>query len=216
MAGGSSRSSSIDEYDRDTEIKAMAIAAVNEPPAKRARTGWDDLKLNINHALVSDVKGSYFSTLANSEVTVLDGIGTHAGFIMKDLGCETVLDLANYKFYHLAKAITTLADYESHHHIGNHHGSSGRPANSLMNMDDALVHEYETKSFKEILHAPLHVLQGVGDKAESFEALGVKTVKDLGTFKFCKLAEAIVEASKHEQILTDKERKVERELKKLA
>jgi hypothetical protein len=195
----------------DLEIKAQAIAAINEPPAKRARSGWEDLTLNINHALVMEAKGCYFSTLVESEVNVLKGVDDHplhADILSKELECPTIADLARYKFYHMAKMIATLADFEV---------AEGRPTNSVMNLDNALTKEYEHSSLREIADAPIDALQGLSeDAAKSFKALGVETVRDLGTFKYCRLAEAIVEATKYEEILTEKERKVERELKKLA
>jgi hypothetical protein len=192
----------------DLEIKAQAIAAVNEPPAKRAKTGWDGLALNINDALASEARGCYFSSLVESDITALNDVSSElVEFINKELECTTLAQLATYKFYRMAKMIATLADYEV---------DKARPKNSVMNLDNALLHEYETMSLKDILGAPVCALQGIGETvAEAFDKMDIKTVRDLGTWKLCRVAEAIVEAAKYEEILTEKERKVERELKKL-
>ncbi|NMN93563.1 hypothetical protein [Antrihabitans stalactiti] len=52
---------------------------------------------------------------------------------------------------------------------------------------------YETKSIEELANAPVAALQGISDaKAEQLlAALGVKTVKDLGTNKYFLWAQAV-------------------------
>lgn len=53
--------------------------------------------------------------------------------------------------------------------------------------------DYETKSVQELAAAPVAALQGISDaKAEQLAAaLGVKTVKDLGTNKYFLWAQAV-------------------------
>lgn len=69
-----------------------------------------------------------------------------------------------------------------------------------MNINEAVDKAYETKTLKEIADAPVDAIQGVseGDAKLLAEAFNIKTVRDLGTNKFYKWAEAI-------SILADKE-----------
>lgn len=69
-----------------------------------------------------------------------------------------------------------------------------------MNINEAVDKAYETKSLKEIANSPVDAIQGVseGDAKLLAEAFNIKTVRDLGTNKFFKWAEAI-------SILADKE-----------
>ena len=53
-----------------------------------------------------------------------------------------------------------------------------------MELNNAVVEEYESSSLKELSKAPVAALQGVGPViSESFEELGVKTVEDLANYK---------------------------------
>lgn len=53
-----------------------------------------------------------------------------------------------------------------------------------MELNNAVVEEYESSSLKQLSKAPVAALQGVGPViSESFEELGVKTVEDLANYK---------------------------------
>ena len=62
-------------------------------------------------------------------------------------------------------------------------------------LDKALDKAYESKNLTELLDAPVSALAGVSDgDAEHLDAaFGIKTVRDLGTNKYFKLAQALVE-----------------------
>ena len=63
-----------------------------------------------------------------------------------------------------------------------------------MNIDKALVKDYEGKPLKELVDAPVDALQGVsaGDAVHLQEAFGVKTIGDLANLKYVQWAQAIV------------------------
>ena len=63
-----------------------------------------------------------------------------------------------------------------------------------MDIKNILDKEYEKKTLKEIVAAPVSALQGVseGDAQKLKEAFNVKTVKDLAKLKYVKWAQAIV------------------------
>jgi hypothetical protein len=62
-------------------------------------------------------------------------------------------------------------------------------------LDKALDKAYESKSLTELLDAPVSALAGVSDgDAEHLDAaFGIKTVRDLGTNKYFKLAQGLAE-----------------------
>jgi predicted flap endonuclease-1-like 5' DNA nuclease len=123
-------------------------------------------------------------------VEILQGIGPKHAEELKSLNLKTIQHLADYKFFHLARSITTLAKVEE---------EEGRLDNALMNLDKGVDKAYEQKSLNDLLHEPVHVLQGISPTAgETLSSLGVKTVQDLSNFKYCLWAEAITVAAKFE------------------
>jgi hypothetical protein len=70
-----------------------------------------------------------------------------------------------------------------------------------MNINKALMKEYEGKSFKDLVDAPVSAIAGVTDSdAEHLNAaFGVKTVKDLATLKYALWAQAIVTLAETEE-----------------
>jgi hypothetical protein len=69
-----------------------------------------------------------------------------------------------------------------------------------MNMKKALDKKYETMTFKQLTEAPVSALEGVsdGDAKLLEQALGIKTIRDLGTNKFFRAAMAIAIAAEVE------------------
>jgi len=68
-----------------------------------------------------------------------------------------------------------------------------------MNINKAVDKAFEGKSLKEILDAPTSAIQGISDKgAEALAEVGVKTVRDLGQWRFYLMARAIVTLAEKE------------------
>jgi len=67
-------------------------------------------------------------------------------------------------------------------------------------LDKVLDKAFEDKSLAELLAAPPSALAGLAEKhdAQLFEALGIKTIGDLGTNKFFRLAAALVDLAAEE------------------
>jgi hypothetical protein len=70
-----------------------------------------------------------------------------------------------------------------------------------MNINSALMKEYEGKSFKELVNAPVTAIAGITESdAEHLKAaFNVKTVKDLATLKYALWAQAIVTLAETEE-----------------
>jgi len=180
-----------------------------EPPTKKQKnaTEWQGHKLNINGAVMKADEGGNLTGIAEAKVHVLQGIGPKADHVFEALHIETVQELAKFKFFAVARAIKTLAATEE---------ANKRPKDSVMNVDHILDKEYETKSFNELLGAPVSALEGLTEKADALlKELGVKTIGDLAEFKYCKRAEAIVTLAAYEELKTKEERRVAKELHKL-
>lgn len=149
----------------------------------------------------------HLSTIAKAPITVLHGIGEKHNELLEHLHIKPVKDLATYKFYLMARALKTLAEVEA---------KDGRNPDSVMNVDKAVDKNDQKLSFTEMAASPIHIMQGLTKEAEElFKRLGVHTVGELAEFKYARWAEAIVEMSKHENALTESERKVDRELHRL-
>eukprot|EP00961_Rhodomonas_salina_P247213 3339946-Rhodomonas_salina.6 len=180
-----------------------------EPPAKKAKTtGWEEHALNCSEALMKADEAKHFADMMEAPVSTLQGIGEKSSEVLEVLRIETVKDLANYEYFHIARALATLAETET---------EGGRLDGSVMNVDKAVDKEWETKTLKEIVDAPLSALEGLSEKASDLlKELGVTTVGQLATFKYCRWAESMVLlGSKYENTKTAKERKQEVALKKL-
>ncbi|KAF0848753.1 MULTISPECIES: hypothetical protein [Nocardia] len=67
-------------------------------------------------------------------------------------------------------------------------------------LDKVLDKEYENKTLKEILSAPPSALAGLaaGVDQQLLDALKIKTIADLGTNKYIKLAVALVALAEQE------------------
>merc|ERR1719356_2124318 len=62
-----------------------------------------------------------------------------------------------------------------------------------LNINKAVDKDFEGKSFKEVLDAPISAIQGLAEAVNtSLAELGLKTVRDLGAWRFYRLAHAIV------------------------
>ena len=68
-----------------------------------------------------------------------------------------------------------------------------------VNLDSLLDKEYESKSFAELLKAPVSALAGVsdGDAQHLKDAFNIKTIADLGKNKYFRAAMLISELSEN-------------------
>lgn len=154
-------------------------------------------KLNIASALKRADEGHYFHELPDQPVTALQGIGPKHADWLETLGIHTIQQLADYKFFHLARSIDTLAN------IGNAEEPDGRLDHAVMNVDKGLDKAFQHWYFREILELPVSALSGISDeKGAVWKSLGCKTVRDLAHFKYCQWSEAICTAAKFEQKAT--------------
>jgi nucleotidyltransferase/DNA polymerase involved in DNA repair len=152
---------------------------------------WSEHRLNCGRALVKAAEVSQFKDLCQQPTTTLQGIGPKHAAKLQQIGLTTIKGLADYRFFHLAVAIQTLAETEE----------GERLELAVLNIDKGLSKEYEKQSFQDILKSPVHCLQGISEQkaVDVWKPLGVVTVRDLATWKYFRWAQAIVTAAKFEQ-----------------
>jgi hypothetical protein len=70
-----------------------------------------------------------------------------------------------------------------------------------MNLNKALTKAYETKSFKELVDAPVDAIAGISanDAKLLQEAFNVKTIGDLAKLKYVRWAQAIATLAETEE-----------------
>ena len=68
-----------------------------------------------------------------------------------------------------------------------------------MNIRKAVDKSYENKTLRELVEAPVSALEGISERqAQLLGELGVRTIRDLGEWKFAARAHAIAELAKLE------------------
>eukprot|EP01024_Parvocaulis_polyphysoides_P006822 TRINITY_DN11968_c0_g1_i1.p2 TRINITY_DN11968_c0_g1~~TRINITY_DN11968_c0_g1_i1.p2 ORF type:complete len:178 (-),score=40.53 TRINITY_DN11968_c0_g1_i1:155-688(-) len=160
-----------------------------ERATKRQRKDFEGYLFNLEEALVKEYENKSLGEIVGSPVSALQGVGPIAEEAFKALGIETVRDLAEWKFFKIAQAITVLVDLTG----------DKRAEDSVMNIDKAVMHDYEKKTLKDIASAPVDALEGLTKKdGEHLKALHVTTVEELGKLKYAEWASAILELSRYE------------------
>lgn len=141
--------------------------------------------LNINEALKKEHEVKSLKELVEQDVSILQGIGPVHLKALNDLGVKTIRELADYKYFHRARAVVNLVDAEQ---------DSGRLPDASMNLNKLLMKGFEEKSLSEIAEAPVIALEGLTqEKARTLELqFRVLTVKDLAALNYCRWAESLV------------------------
>ncbi len=78
-------------------------------------------------------------SIINDPTSTLQGIGPKSSSSLEAIGIRTIEDLSTYKFYHLSKAIATMAATEE---------EGKRADGAEMNLNFGLDKKYETCSLK--------------------------------------------------------------------
>eukprot|EP00443_Scrippsiella_acuminata_P085742 CAMPEP_0115455396 /NCGR_PEP_ID=MMETSP0271-20121206/44136_1 /TAXON_ID=71861 /ORGANISM="Scrippsiella trochoidea, Strain CCMP3099" /LENGTH=366 /DNA_ID=CAMNT_0002881849 /DNA_START=15 /DNA_END=1115 /DNA_ORIENTATION=+ len=143
--------------------------------------------LNIDNCLSFGFAMKSLHAVVDAPLWALRGIGTREAGLLEKAGLKTVKQLANWKCAKWAEAFYILAP-QGKEGVVDVHDKAGE-----MNINAALVKDWEGYSLKELLDAPLSAFEGVTEaKSKTFEAIGLKTIRDLSTWKYYKWARAIV------------------------
>jgi len=116
--------------------------------------------------------------------SALQGLADKADELFKIFHINTIEDLANWKYFKIARALVNLQQTEV---------KGKREAKSQANANKALDKEYEKKSLTDIVKAPVSALQGLSAAADEHLApLHLKKIADLAKWKYALWAESLV------------------------
>jgi len=178
-----------DSERKEDVVKPKKSESNDQPMTEKLQEGY---VMNVNGALVETHQGTPLRNLVNLPVTVLKGISEkQAKVLSADFKVRTVRDLANWKFYVIAKSMQALAEVEE---------KNGRQDTSLQNVNDALDQEFEKQSITTIMEQKVDVLQGVGKvfQGRMSKKIGITTMKELANFKPAKFAAALIVLADYE------------------
>lgn len=160
------------------------------PPAKKAKKD-PVYRMNINNAVDREYESCSLNEIASSPTSALQGIADRGRDILKKFGVKTIRGLGRWKFYRMAKGISGLSSLEA---------PGGRWEGTALNMNGALDKKHEGKELREIAELPPSALQGLaGWVDEELAKLNIKTIADLGSWKFAQWAEWITDLAEFEE-----------------
>eukprot|EP01024_Parvocaulis_polyphysoides_P045111 TRINITY_DN4201_c0_g1_i2.p2 TRINITY_DN4201_c0_g1~~TRINITY_DN4201_c0_g1_i2.p2 ORF type:complete len:212 (+),score=17.09 TRINITY_DN4201_c0_g1_i2:54-638(+) len=146
------------------------------------KKNYGDHQFEINEALVKGYESKSLRSIREESVRAIQGIGPKSEEALNALGVKTVQDLANWQYFKIARSMVVLEPT----------CGGQRPDYSSMNIDWAVDKEFEKLTLKEMVDAPVDAIQGLSDRASNLlKIFSIRTVRDLGQFKYCQRAEAI-------------------------
>jgi len=168
-----------------------AVAFSQAHRQKRVARAAESHSLNLYRFLVKGSEQLSLHEVTSQEVSALcglDALGTEA---LNHRKVHTISELANWKYYRICRGLITLESVKE----------KSRNERAEMNINRALDKEWETKPLAEVLEAPLSALQGLTPADdELFAKLQIKTIRQLGTWKFAQWARAICDFAEFENL----------------
>uniref|UniRef100_A0A7S1M2R5 Uncharacterized protein n=1 Tax=Alexandrium catenella TaxID=2925 RepID=A0A7S1M2R5_ALECA len=148
--------------------------------------------MNLNNMLDKDVEACSLHSLVSQPVSALQGLAALGTEVLSARKVVTVQDLARWKFFKIARGLLACEAAEDVGH---------RDKAADMNINKALDKAWETKSVTEILDAPVSALQGLTpDDDTRFAKVHVRSIRDLGSWKYARWAEAICDLAEFESL----------------
>lgn len=159
---------------------------MSEDDAKRALGTMHQSSFNVSLALTKEYQTLSLKALAAGSPMCFGGLGHRRTDLLAKLGIKTVSALGDWKFAKWAEALCTLAPTSQDGARDLSHTAK------QMNINKALVKEWEGYCIADLLDAPVSALSGVGPTQEkTFKSLGIRTLKDLGSWKYFLWAKAM-------------------------
>lgn len=153
-----------------------------EPPKKKAKKEETYL-MNINNAMDKAWEGETLTDIAQAPISALQGLAGWTDEEFSKLGLSCIEELGTWKFYLWARALCKLAETEI---------PDKRESSSRLNVNNALDKAHEGKHLKDILKLPPSALQGLAAWVDPVLAkLHIKTIEQLGTWKYAEWANSI-------------------------
>eukprot|EP00299_Pterocystis_sp_00344_P004776 c16051_g1_i1.p1 GENE.c16051_g1_i1~~c16051_g1_i1.p1 ORF type:complete len:187 (+),score=54.91 c16051_g1_i1:39-599(+) len=163
---------------------------MSEPASKKARTD-NHAGINLNFALDKEHETKSLKEIVDLPVSALQGLAERADDIMSEFRVGSIRQLGTWRFALYAAAILELSEVEE---------EDGRHATAHMNIHAALDKADQHKSLRELVQSPVSVFHGISDAgAEILSKLNVRTVGDLGKWKFFRWSRAMVVLAEKEK-----------------
>jgi len=189
-ANGNAESKEEKVDEEEEEPKKKKGKKEKTPPKPKKQKAKPAYKFNVNKCLDKAHEGKFLADVIQLPPSALEGLTPKADELLSAFGIKTIAQLADWKYYHLANALTVMASLEE---------TGNRDVNSKMNINKALDKAYETKPLKEIVKSSPACLQGLAAWADDHLAsLRIKSVKDLANWKFPAWAHALVTLAAYE------------------
>lgn len=171
----------VGHYMPNVTHHVMSMAQVGAVKRKMHRS-----TLNLSNALSEDYEKVPLKQLVKEKLVCLQGLGRKKASVLEKVGLKTVHGLANWKYARWAESICILAPTEI----------AGAKDTSKMekqiNINKALVAEWEGYSFTDLLEAPISAFEGLSAAhGDLLKSVGLLTIKDLGTWKYFMWSKAI-------------------------
>lgn len=152
-----------------------------ESPAKKARKVT--YMMNINNCMDKAWEGKTLTEVAQAPISALQGLADWTDDEFAKLGLSSIHELGTWKFFLWARSLCKLAETEIR---------DKREERSRLNVNNAMDYAHEGKHLTDILELPPSALQGLAEWVDPVLAkLKVKTIKQLGTWKFAEWANSI-------------------------
>jgi len=151
--------------------------------------------LNIRDAVSKEYETASFKAIAKAPLTCFHGLGPRRCSLIAKLGPKTVSDLASWKYAKVSAALCELAPLQQEGSRDLSHQEA------CMNINKILDKEWEGSSLPELLDAPISAFAGITEAhAPTIKSLGLKCIKDLGSWKFYSWARAICVLAEFESV----------------
>lgn len=139
--------------------------------------------MNINNAMDKAWEGETLSNMAQAPISALQGLAEWTDTEFAKLGLSSIYELGTWKYFLWARALCKLSETEI---------PDKREVDSRMNVNNALDKAHEGKHLKDVMKLPPSALQGLAEWVdEPLAKLHVKTIQQLGTWKFAEWANAM-------------------------
>lgn len=151
-------------------------------PAKKAKIEVAYV-LNLNEAVDKAWESKSLTEIAEAPISALQGLAEWTDAEFAKLGLSSISELGNWKFFLWARALCKLAETEQ---------ADKRREGCLMNVNNAVDKAHRGKALNDVLNLPPSALRGLAEWVD--EVLGklkIKTIQQLGTWKFAEWANAI-------------------------
>jgi hypothetical protein len=150
------------------------------------------ISLNLNRAVDKAHESKSIREILKLPPSALQGLTPEHDLVFQRLRIRSIGQLGKWKAYQIAHSINVMASIED---------PDRRHMDAKANISRAIDKAHLGLSFAELCNQPPHVISGLAKwvDTEFQNHFRIKSVADLGNWKFARLAESLVQLSRFEQ-----------------